>query len=144
MAECSPGFPYPPALHPGTPSQYNGCVSLDNSFPGIRQEPTLRPWKAFPFLQQKSIYLRLGPMASAEVDLTGPCPQRVNCSLGDVVSSRVMLRGQSGPPQAHLMRESEKAPLWHGERSMGWMSAPPQFLEKITKCTRHEGQHWGQ
>ena len=28
------------------------CVSLDNSYPSVRQEPTLRPWKGFPFLQQ--------------------------------------------------------------------------------------------
>ena len=28
------------------------CVSLDNSYPSIRQEPTLRPWTGSPFLQQ--------------------------------------------------------------------------------------------
>ena len=28
-------------------------VSSDNSFPSVRQEPTLRPWKQSPFLQQK-------------------------------------------------------------------------------------------
>jgi len=27
-------------------------VFLDNSFPSVRQELTLRPWKGFPFLQQ--------------------------------------------------------------------------------------------
>ena len=27
------------------------CVSLDNSFPSVRQEPSFRPWKGFPFLQ---------------------------------------------------------------------------------------------
>ena len=30
------------------------CVSLDNSFLNVRQEPTLRPWKGSPFLQQMS------------------------------------------------------------------------------------------
>ena len=30
------------------------CVSLDNSFPSVRQEPTLRPWKGSLFLQQLS------------------------------------------------------------------------------------------
>ena len=28
------------------------CVSLDNSFPSVRQEPVLGPWKGSPFLQQ--------------------------------------------------------------------------------------------
>ena len=28
------------------------CVSLGNSFPSVRQEPSFRPWKGFPFLQQ--------------------------------------------------------------------------------------------
>ena len=29
------------------------CVSLDDSFPSVRQEPTLGPWKGSPFLQQE-------------------------------------------------------------------------------------------
>ena len=29
------------------------CVSSDNSFPSVRQEPGLGPWKGSPFLQQK-------------------------------------------------------------------------------------------
>ena len=29
------------------------CVSSDNSFPSVRQEPTLTPWKGSPFLHQK-------------------------------------------------------------------------------------------
>ena len=28
------------------------CVSLDNSYPSVSQEPTLRPWEGSPFLQQ--------------------------------------------------------------------------------------------
>ena len=28
------------------------CVSLDNSFPSVRQEPSVGPWKGSPFLQQ--------------------------------------------------------------------------------------------
>ena len=28
------------------------CVSLDNSFPSVRQDPTFGPWKGSPFLQQ--------------------------------------------------------------------------------------------
>ena len=28
------------------------CVSSDNSFPSVREEPTLRPWKGSLFLQQ--------------------------------------------------------------------------------------------
>ena len=27
------------------------CVSSDNSFPSVRQEPSFRPWKGSPFLQ---------------------------------------------------------------------------------------------
>ena len=30
------------------------CVSLDNSFPSIRQEPSFGPWKGSTFLQQHS------------------------------------------------------------------------------------------
>ena len=33
-------------------------VSMDNSFPSVRQDPTLGPWKGFPCLQQ---YHRLNP-----------------------------------------------------------------------------------
>ena len=52
----SPGFSYPAALHPGTPSNkvsyfVSTCVSLDSSFLSVRQEPTLRPRKGSPFLQ---------------------------------------------------------------------------------------------
>ena len=28
------------------------CVSSDNSFPSVRQEPSFGPWKGSPFLQQ--------------------------------------------------------------------------------------------
>ena len=28
------------------------CVSLDNSLLNVRQEPSFRPWKGSPFLQQ--------------------------------------------------------------------------------------------
>ena len=31
------------------------CVSLGNSFPSVRQEPSFRPWKGFPFLQQMAV-----------------------------------------------------------------------------------------
>ena len=53
----SPGFSYPTALSSGTlPNKISCfvsiCVSLDNSFLSVRQEPTFRPWKGSPFLQQ--------------------------------------------------------------------------------------------
>ena len=34
------------------------CVSSDNSFPRVRQEPTLRPWKGSPFLKHLHFPLR--------------------------------------------------------------------------------------
>ena len=34
------------------------CVSLDNSFPSVRQEPSFGPWKGSPFLQQHWRLLR--------------------------------------------------------------------------------------
>ena len=37
----------------------SSCVSSDTSFPSVRQEPTFRPWKRAPFLQQ------LHPQASS-------------------------------------------------------------------------------
>ena len=53
----SPGFPSPTALHPGALSDkiscfVSTCVSSDNSFPSVRQEPGFGPWKGSPFLQQ--------------------------------------------------------------------------------------------
>ena len=53
----SPGLPYPAALHPGALSNkiscfVSTCVSSDNSFPSVRQEPSFRPWKGSLFLQQ--------------------------------------------------------------------------------------------
>ena len=37
------------------------CVSLDNSFLSVRQEPILRPWKGLPFLQHN----KTAPMSDA-------------------------------------------------------------------------------
>ena len=34
------------------------CVSTDYSFLSVRQEPTLGPWKRFPFLQQMELNLQ--------------------------------------------------------------------------------------
>lgn len=50
-------FPDPAAFHldslPSTVLFFvSKCISSDNSFPNVRQEPTLRPWKRSPFLQQ--------------------------------------------------------------------------------------------
>ena len=50
----SPGFPHPPALHPGAlPNKVScfisTCVSSDNSFPSVRQEPSFGPWRGVPF-----------------------------------------------------------------------------------------------
>ena len=58
MAEQSSWVPLPYYSLPGCPfpiKSYcfvNTCVSSDNSFPSVRQEPTLGPWKGSPFLQQ--------------------------------------------------------------------------------------------
>ena len=38
------------------------CVSSDNSFPSVRQERTLRPWKGSPFLQQPQALAQLFPI----------------------------------------------------------------------------------
>ena len=40
------------------------CVSSDNSFPIVRQEPSFGPWKGFPFLQQ--ILKEINPEYSLE------------------------------------------------------------------------------
>ena len=53
----SPGFPYPTVVHPGALSTiiscfFSTCVSPDNSFPSVRQEPSFGPWKGSAFLQQ--------------------------------------------------------------------------------------------
>ena len=55
--EVLPGFPYPAACCSLSGSPFpvkslisSACVSSDNSFPGVRQEPPLGPWKGSPFL----------------------------------------------------------------------------------------------
>ena len=52
-----PGFPYPTApTRVPLPSKVScfasTCVSSDNSFPSVRQEPSPGPWKGCPSLQQ--------------------------------------------------------------------------------------------
>ena len=79
----SPGFPYPPALHLGAlPNKISCfvstkeiCVSSDNSFPSVRQEPSFRPWKGSPFLQQiqKNIYFCFIDYTKAFVWITINC-----------------------------------------------------------------------
>ena len=56
---CFPGFPYLTLLFsawvpfPNKLSCFvSTCVSSDNSFPSVRQEPGFGPWKGSPFLQQ--------------------------------------------------------------------------------------------
>ena len=55
-SSSSSGFPYPPVLRQAPlPNKVSclvsSCVSLDNSFLSVRQEPTLRPWKGSHFLK---------------------------------------------------------------------------------------------
>ena len=66
MAEHSSWVPSPSCSPPGRPfpkmslALFSMCVSVDNSFPSVRQEPTLGPWKGSPFLQQRdTIFLYL-------------------------------------------------------------------------------------
>ena len=64
MRQNSPGFPYPTALHPGALSDkiscfVSTCVSSDNSFPSVRQEPGFGPWKGSSFLQQMATLVGL-------------------------------------------------------------------------------------
>ena len=48
LPSCSPpGCPFPIKS-----LALSACVSLDNSFPSVRQEPSFGPWKGSPFLQQ--------------------------------------------------------------------------------------------
>ena len=56
----SPGFPNPPVFRlvplPNKASCFVCmCVSLDNSFPGVRQKPTVEPWKGFCCLQYSQL-----------------------------------------------------------------------------------------
>ena len=46
LPNCSPLFPNKISCFVST------CVSSDNSFPSVRQEPSLGPWKGSPFLQK--------------------------------------------------------------------------------------------
>ena len=66
----SPGFPCSAALYHGTlPNKVScfisTCVSLDNSFPSVRQDLTLRAWKGSSFLQQNELasILLQGPVS---------------------------------------------------------------------------------
>ena len=48
LTYCSPpGHPFPIKS-----LALSACVSLENSFPSVRQEPSFGPWKGSPFLQQ--------------------------------------------------------------------------------------------
>ena len=52
--------PLPYCSPPGCPFPIKSLVlsarvSLDNSFPSVRQEPSFRPWKGSPFLQQNQL-----------------------------------------------------------------------------------------
>ena len=48
----STSCPLPQQLFPIKSLAWAALLSSDNSFPSVRQEPTLMPWKGFPFLHQ--------------------------------------------------------------------------------------------
>ena len=54
LTYCSPpGCPFPVKS-----LALSACVSSDNSFPSVRQEPSFGPWKRSPFLQQYQLGFR--------------------------------------------------------------------------------------
>ena len=55
------------------------CVSLNNSFLSVRQEPTLEPWKGSPFLQQ-NFWRRARGQAEEKTGLK-PVPQVMDSPL---------------------------------------------------------------
>ena len=58
---CSPGFPYlllsTRVPFPIKSLALSACVSSDNSFLSVRQEPSFGPWKGSPFLQQAGSFV---------------------------------------------------------------------------------------
>jgi len=78
-------FPDPAAFHldslPSTVLFFvSKCISSDNSFPNVRQEPTLRPWKRSPFLQQNQFHHLLNyifPTSSLNMHLQNAVPNLI-------------------------------------------------------------------
>ena len=48
----SPSCPPPRQPFPIKPLAWTALLSSNNSFPSVKQEPTLKPWKGSPFLHQ--------------------------------------------------------------------------------------------
>ena len=73
------------------------CVSLDNSFPSVRQEPSFGPWKGSPFLQQMATLAGTLPCwhwhpdhsgySEASLPANGPDPAAATGTLSSLVSS---------------------------------------------------------
>ena len=105
------------------------CVSSDNSFPSVRQEPFLRPWKGSPFLQQllegarcRGV-LRVPPLgAGGWEDITPPihiCPdlQTLWVSQRQCRLNRLMTQIQLFIPRPGLL-PAPCLPLWSMAHSL--------------------------
>ena len=116
-----PGSPHPPAPHPGAlPNKVScfisTCVSSDNSFPSVRQEPSFGPWRGSPFLQLVGTLLRWdrhpdhSGYSGASLPADGPDPAAATGTLLSLVSS---WRGQlAGAPDRWGTRDfTELSPL---------------------------------
>ena len=124
VAEQSPAFPYPPALYPGAlPNKISGfvstCVSSDNSFPSVRQEPSFGPWKGSPFLQQKHFYIRHVPPALLPVTqnsqshgIVFPEDKTKDLGRGEVIKKwqQMSLAASLSMRPLHFLEKQEKQP----------------------------------
>ena len=80
------------------------CVSSDNSFPSVRQEPSFRPWKGSPFLQQESE----GPYSPRWGSLIAQCRGCIQTPEALDLPERVPVP-QSGIPVSPLSDHSHDA-----------------------------------
>ena len=128
----SPGFPHPAALHPRphpntVPCFVSTCVSSDSSFPSVRQEPTLRPWKGSPFLRRRHLLALLGASVGSSVKwgtlvsipTGGPRDKMVQSALAHtaltVTSNTCPHDHRDSPADSLLTLES-----WHWGRALRW------------------------
>ena len=112
----SPSCPPPRQPFPIKPLTWTALLSPDNSFPSVRQEPTLKPWKGYPFLHQnhnpgenifKMLSCRKGNGTPSSI-MASEIPGTEE--LGGLQShSRAFLRGGNSPRKVEAPAKSPRA-----------------------------------
>ena len=112
----STSCPLPQQLFPIKSLAWAALLSSDNSFPSVRQEPTLMPWKGFPFLHQnhnpgenifKTLSCREGNGTPSNILASEILRTE---ELGGLQSnSRAFLRGGNSPRKVEVLAKGPRA-----------------------------------